>query len=130
MSPSRKIRSPKTPAPQSSPRPSSKASAISNAQQVSLLWARHLRIDGRSYAYSTLTLEEKEIQELADVLVPYKHLSHVKLNQNDIRDVSSLAELPYLLTLEAKTNSVKSLDFLNNDQKLCYLQVSIIFACV
>ena len=89
-----------------------------------------MRIDGRSYAYSTLTLEEKEIQELADVLIPYKHLSHVKLNQNDIRDVSSLAELPYLLTLEAKTNSVKSLDFLNNDQKLCYLQVSIIFACV
>lgn len=69
-------------------------------------------------------MEEREIQELADVLLPYKHLSHVKLNQNDIRDLSSLAQLPYLLTLEAKTNSLKSLDFLSDDQKLCYLQVS------
>ena len=68
-------------------------------------------------------MEEKEIQELGDLLLPYKHLSHVKLNTNDVRDVSSLAELPFLLTLEAKSNSVKSLEFLADEDKLNHLQV-------
>jgi len=67
-------------------------------------------------------LEEKEIQELGEFLRPYKHLSHVKLSTNDIRDVSSILDLPYLLTFEAKSNSVKSLDWLSeNPDRLYYL---------
>lgn len=71
-------------------------------------------------------MDEKEIQELGDLLLPYKHLSHVKLNTNDVRDVSSLAELPYLLTLEARSNAIKSLDFLADEEKLNHLQVGAV----
>ena len=33
-------------------------------------------------------MEEKEIQELGDVLNTYVHLQNVNLNKNDIRDIS------------------------------------------
>lgn len=41
-------------------------SALSSELQVSICLLNLL--DGRSYAYSTLILEEKEIQELGDIL--------------------------------------------------------------
>jgi len=47
-----------------------------------------INLDGQSYAYSTLNMEEKEIQELGDVLNTYVHLQNVNLNKNDIRDIS------------------------------------------
>jgi len=35
-------------------------------------------------------MEEKEIQELGDVLNTYVHLQNVNLNKNDIRDISAV----------------------------------------
>jgi len=57
--------------------------------------------DGKSYAYSTLNLEEKEqLQELGELLKPYQHLVNLNLSKNeDLRDISAVAELPNLLTL-------------------------------
>lgn len=82
-------------------------------------------LDGHSYAYSTLILEEKEIQELGDLLRPYKHLSNLNLNKNDIRDISCVVDLTYLLTLSCSGAAIKSLDFLSeNPASLQYLQVS------
>jgi Leucine-rich repeat (LRR) protein len=53
------------------------------------------------------------------------HLSHVNLNKNDIRDISVIASMPYLLTLTANTNALKSLSFMSeNPDALKYLQVS------
>jgi Leucine-rich repeat (LRR) protein len=72
-------------------------------------------LDGRSYAYSTLNLEEKEIQELGELLRPYVHLSTLNLSKNDIRDVSTVAHLPHLLTFNASGCAIKSLDFISSD---------------
>lgn len=69
-------------------------------------------LDGKSYAYSTLNLEEKEIQELEDLLKPYVHLSNLNLSKNDIRDISCVADLPNLLSLTANTCAINSLDFM------------------
>jgi Leucine-rich repeat (LRR) protein len=81
--------------------------------------------DGKSYAYSTLNLEEKEIQELDDLLKPYVHLSNLTLSKNDIRDVSCVADLPNLLSFAASGCAINSLDFMAaSPQALQYLQVS------
>lgn len=79
--------------------------------------------DGKSYAYSTLNLEEKEIQELDDLLKPYVHLSNLTLSKNDIRDVSCVADLPNLLSFAASGCAINSLDFMAaSPQALQYLQ--------
>jgi Leucine-rich repeat (LRR) protein len=81
-------------------------------------------IDGRSYAYSTLNLEEKEIQELGELLKPFVHLSNINLSKNDLRDISCISELPNLLTFSCSGAAVSSLDFMaNNPESLKYLQV-------
>lgn len=80
--------------------------------------------DGTSYAFSNLNLEEKEIQELGELLRPYKHLTNVNLSKNDLRDVSEVRHLTYILTLNASTNSVKDISFIEaNPDCLEYLQV-------
>lgn len=82
-------------------------------------------IDGRSYAYSTLNLEEKEIQELGELLKPYVHLANLNLSKNDIRDISCVSELPHLLTFNCSGAAIPNLDFMaNNEDSLRYLQVS------
>ena len=41
-------------------------------------------VDGISYAFSTLVLEGKEVQELGRSLRPYIHLQNLNLNSNKI----------------------------------------------
>jgi len=70
-------------------------------------------------------LEEKEIQELGELLKPYIHLSNVNLSKNDIRDISCIAELPNLITFSCSGAAIPNLDFMaNNSDCLQYLQVS------
>jgi Leucine-rich repeat (LRR) protein len=79
--------------------------------------------DGKSYAYSTLNLSEKEIQELGDFLKPYIHLVNLNISQNDIRNVDTVADLTNLLNFSANQCAVSSLDFMaQSPQALQYLQ--------
>jgi Leucine-rich repeat (LRR) protein len=71
-----------------------------------------LILDGKSYAYSTLNLEEKEIQELGEILRPYQHLTNLNLSKNDIRDISEVRHFSHLINLNASTNQVASIMFL------------------
>jgi len=80
-------------------------------------------LDCKSYAYSTLILEEKEIQELGEVLEPYANLINVNLSKNDIRDVGTLLNMPSLVNLNASTNQIASIMFLAIEGALPFLQV-------
>jgi len=68
-------------------------------------------------------LEEKEIQELGTVLEPYVHLINVNLSKNDIRDVSTVLNMPSLVNLNASTNQITSIMFLEAEGALPFLQV-------
>jgi Leucine-rich repeat (LRR) protein len=59
-----------------------------------------------------LTLEEKELEELGEHLRAYQHLRFLSLSKNQLKDVSDVIYLPFLLTLNASENQIASLDFL------------------
>ena len=42
---------------------------------------------------------------------PFQHLQNVNLSKNDIRDVSEVMHLPYILNINANTNSVRDMKF-------------------
>ena len=68
-------------------------------------------VDGSSYAFTKLTLEKLGLQELGGVLESYSHLQNINLNNNEIRDISSVQTLPYLLNLQATHNAIQSVQF-------------------
>jgi Leucine-rich repeat (LRR) protein len=80
--------------------------------------------DGASYAFTNLVLEEKELEELGESLRPFQHLRFLSLSKNQLKDVSEILHLPFLLTFQAAENQIASIDFLGaaRDQSLHYLQ--------
>lgn len=56
----------------------------------------------------------KNVQDLTDVLGIYKHLRDVNLSSNDIKDVSEVARLDYLVNLQASNNKIGSVRFFND----------------
>ena len=92
-----------------------------------LTYASCLITDGSSYAFTCLNLEEKEnpIQDLGDLLRPYEHIQNLNLSKNEIEDISSITAFNYLLVLDASTNHINSISFLENSpNNLQFLQVS------
>ncbi|CDW77484.1 leucine-rich repeat-containing protein 23 [Stylonychia lemnae] len=81
-------------------------------------------IDGSSYAYVNLNLEEKELQELGDQLRLYQHLRFLNLSKNQLQDLSEVTYLPYLLTLNTSENQINDITFFRNSpNSLQYLQL-------
>lgn len=81
-------------------------------------------LDGSAYAFTVLNLEGKGVQDLDDSLRAYKHLRQINLSNNDILDVNDVQMLPYLVSLQASGNKVKSINFLYEAaMALQYLQV-------
>jgi hypothetical protein len=68
--------------------------------------------DGASYAFTNLVLDEKEIEELGESLRGYQQLRFLSMQKNQLKDVSEIIYLPYLLTLQANENQVASIEFL------------------
>ena len=86
-------------------------------------------VDGSSYAFAALTMEETDppVEDLGNELQQYEHLQHLYLKQNGLRDISSIAHLHHLLTVNASTNAVGSIRFLEelgDSDRLQFLQVS------
>ena len=81
--------------------------------------------DGTTYAFVNLTLEEKEIQELGQLLRSYQHLRNVNLSKNELKDVAEVVHFPHLLNLNLSTNQIANIDFFADlRDTLPYLQVS------
>jgi len=64
--------------------------------------------DNTSYAYIKLTLAEKELELLFEPITQYKHIIYLDLSQNQLSDVTLLAELPHLASLNLSKNQLTS----------------------
>lgn len=65
------------------------------------------------------------VEDLGAELQQYEHLQHLYLKQNGLRDLSSIAYLHHLLTVNASTNAVGSIKFLEqlgDSDRLQFLQ--------
>ena len=85
-------------------------------------------IDGSSFAFAAMTMEETDppVEDLGNNLMHYEHLQHLNFSKNGLRDISSIAALPYLLTVNVATNAVASIKFLEElggSERLQFLQV-------
>jgi len=68
-------------------------------------------------------MENRNVQDLTDVLGVYKHLRDVNLNHNDIKDVCECSRLDYLVNLQASHNKIAGIDFFAaNSMSMQYLQ--------
>ena len=77
----------------------------------------------------SLTLEETDppVEDLGMELQNYEHLQHLNLSKNGIREISSMAYLLHLLTVNVSTNAIGSIKFLEeigSTERLQFLQVS------
>lgn len=78
--------------------------------------------DNSGYAYTNLNLQEKELKELHDILTNYPHLKHINISQNEVQNIESIAAVPYLLTINASTNLINSIDVFIDPNVLSFLQ--------
>jgi len=90
------------------------------AEGLSMIQRTH---DGSSYAFSQLTLEEKEIQELGVLLRPYQHLQNINLSKNALIEINEVMHLQYLININAQGNQIADIKFFEEySQSLEYLQ--------
>ena len=57
--------------------------------------------DGTTYAFAVLNLEEKELDDIGDLLSNYEHIRDLNLNKNKIESIDKLRSLRYLQVLTA-----------------------------
>lgn len=70
---------------------------------------------GDTYAFTTLILEEKEIEILGDAIKSYIHLRNINLNRNQLKSIEELSVLTDLLMLTAVENQIEDISFLTQD---------------
>ena len=81
---------------------------------------------GSGYAYVNLSLAEKELLSLYDLMPNYPHLRYLNVANNKIKDLSSIKSLNFLIFLNASGNLLTDLEFLNEKGSLNYLQLVIL----
>jgi len=82
--------------------------------------------NGSGYAYVNLSLIEKEISNVYDLMPNYPHLRYLNISNNKIKDLSGLKSLNFLIFLNASGNQIADLEFLNERGTLNYLQLVIL----
>ena len=81
---------------------------------------------GSGYAYVNLSLAEKELLSLYDLMPNYPHLRYLNVANNKIKDLSSIKSLNFMIFLNASGNLLTDLEFLNEKGSLNYLQLVIL----
>ena len=79
-----------------------------------------------SYSYVRLNLAEKELDRLYPVILSYKHIRYLDLSGNSLQDISLVAELRNLHSLNVSKNQISSFNaFLPtvDEEILPYLQI-------
>ena len=67
------------------------------------------------------------MEDMAQELQGYEHLQHLNLAKNGLRDISQMAHLLHLLTVNVSNNAIGSIKFLEelgSSDRLQFLQVS------
>jgi Leucine-rich repeat (LRR) protein len=82
-----------------------------------------LTIDGLSYAYTCLKLEEKELDGIGEDIGNYIHLRDINLSQNKFVQIHPIRHIPYLVNLDASKNEIRDItELFSEEDKLQYLQ--------
>ena len=98
-------------------------SQVSRTHGTLLSLIRYL--DGSSYAFVNLNIDEKELEELGDQLRLNQHLRYLSAAKNSFKDITEVTYLPYLLTLNFSENQIEDIRCLSNSREyLPFLQVS------
>lgn len=71
--------------------------------------------DGLSYVYTTLNLNKQKLEHLGNALLMFKHLRYISMTNNKLTDISCIAKLPRLVTLDASKNHIKNIDFFGDE---------------
>ena len=65
---------------------------------------------------------------MGELLRPYEHIQNLNISKNEVEDISCITAFNYLLVLDASTNQIGSIGFLENSPDgLQFLQVSDLF---
>eukprot|EP00744_Colponema_vietnamica_P008348 GILI01011916.1.p1 GENE.GILI01011916.1~~GILI01011916.1.p1 ORF type:complete len:307 (+),score=84.03 GILI01011916.1:69-989(+) len=89
--------------------------ALSSAAIASGLSHVSKTVDGTGYALVKLDISGKEIESLGEELEKYQHLRHINLSKNKVQDATALTKLPHLLTINAESNAISSLEPFTQD---------------
>ncbi|KAL8424255.1 hypothetical protein Efla_002873 [Eimeria flavescens] len=74
--------------------------------------------DGTAYAFTRLTCCGKGVTGLPDRLRLYVHLRYIDISGNKIQQLTALARLPHLLTLNAAGNMIEDISCLSSMEAL------------
>lgn len=72
-----------------------------NSNITSLTWIWIL-----GYAFSELDLDNKEIQELGDMLKNFPFLRYINLRNNKLKDIKAILHVSHLLVVNAAKNQI------------------------
>jgi len=78
--------------------------------------------DGSTWAFTTLIVEEKEIEVLGEAIKNYPHLRNLNLSKNQLTAINEISDLHNLLTLSAIENQIEDVSFLTQEAHH-YLQI-------
>lgn len=70
---------------------------------------------GDTYAFTTLILEEKELEGLGDDIKAYVNLRNISICKNQIKSINELSALHDLLILKASENAIEDISYLSQD---------------
>lgn len=66
----------------------------------------NLYLDGIGFAFTSLNLENRELEQLCEELALYKHLRNLNLSSNKLVKIELLKRLPSLLHLQLQHNNI------------------------
>ena len=89
-------------------KPALPASVKSRRQLVSIFHHSQYSIDGSTYAFSVLNIEDKGFEDLGEDLQNYEHIRELYLSKNKFSNIDKLRTLKYLQILEANSKSSNS----------------------
>ena len=82
----------------------------------------NLNSDGTGFAFTSLNLENRELEQLCEELTFYKHLRNLNLSSNKLVKIELLKRLPSLLHLHLQHNNILNLDIFQDEEAFPYLQ--------
>jgi len=79
-------------------------------------------LDKSGYAFLKLNLQGRNIDSIHNSFATYKHICYVDLSNNNLDSFAVFGQLPNLIDLNLKKNSIKDLKALANEEYFPYLQ--------
>ena len=76
-----------------------------------------------SYAFTSLSIVEKELDDIGEDLGNFCHLRDINLSNNKFRHIRPLENMNYLVRVDCSKNEIRELDIFKSIEKLQYLQI-------